>query len=154
MDPEVWRWVWLGAAAAFTVGEIAAAGTFFLLPFALGAAVAAIFAFSGAGSATGLIVFLIVSVIATIAVRPLVKRLEATTSTRRVGAERLIGQTGFVIKELSPGADDMGAVRIGREEWHAEDGDGNTLATGTKVEVIEIRGARAIVRPLPTNSTI
>ena len=75
MDPEVWRWVWLGAAAAFTVGEIAAAGTFFLLPFALGAAVAAIFAFSGAGSATGLIVFLIVSVIATIAVRPLVKRL-------------------------------------------------------------------------------
>ncbi len=45
MDPEVWRWVWLAAAAAFIVGEITVAGTFFLLPFGLGAAVAAVFTF-------------------------------------------------------------------------------------------------------------
>ncbi len=34
---ETWRWIWLGAAVAFTVGEIAVAGSFFLLPFAAGA---------------------------------------------------------------------------------------------------------------------
>src|SRR5690606_4830686 len=46
-SPEFWRWVWLVAAAVFTLGEMAVAGSFFLAPFAIGAAVAAILAFAG-----------------------------------------------------------------------------------------------------------
>ncbi|MDP6976004.1 MAG: NfeD family protein [Acidimicrobiales bacterium] len=148
MDPEVWRWVWLGAAAVFIVGEISMAGTFFLLPFSLGAAVAAVFAFSGAGTATGWIVFVVVSLAASFAVRPIVRRLDATGDPISVGAERLIGQTGVVVTELSAGADRMGTVRLGREKWHAEATDGGGLAAGTEIEVVEIRGTRAIVRPV------
>ena len=150
MDPEVWRWVWLAAAAAFIVGEITVAGTFFLLPFGLGAAVAAVFAFSGAGSATGWFIFVVVSLVATLAVRPIVRRLDATGDPLKVGAERLIGQEGVVISDLSADAERMGAVRVGREEWHAESADGADLASGTEIEVVDIRGTRAIVRPVDT----
>jgi membrane protein implicated in regulation of membrane protease activity len=152
MDPEVWRWVWLVAAAAFIVGEITVAGTFFLLPFGLGAAVAAVFAFSGAGSATGWIIFVSVSVVATIAVRPIVRRLDATGDPISVGAERLIGQAGVVISDLSADADRMGAVRVGREEWHAESSEGIDLPVGTAIEVIDILGTRALVRPVDSES--
>ncbi|MEE3274828.1 MAG: NfeD family protein [Actinomycetota bacterium] len=146
MDPEVWRWVWLATAAVFIVGEITVAGTFFLLPFGLGAAVAAVFAFSGAGSATGWIIFVSVSLVATIAVRPIVRRLNETGDPVKVGAERLIGQTGVVISDLSADADRMGTVRVGREEWHAESHDGADLPAGTAIEVTNILGTRAIVR--------
>ena len=36
-SPETWRWVWLGAAAVFTLGEVLTTGTFFLISFAVGA---------------------------------------------------------------------------------------------------------------------
>ncbi len=152
MEPEVWRWVWLAASAAFIVGEITVAGTFFLLPFGLGAAVAAVFVFSGAGSAMGWFIFVIVSLVASIAVRPIVRRLNATVDPISVGAERLIGQAGVVIRDLSADADRMGAVRVGREEWHAESSDGIDLPTGTAIEVIDILGTRAIVRPVDSGS--
>ena len=48
MDPEAWRWIWLGAAALFVMGEIAMPGAFFLLPFGVGATAATIVAFAGA----------------------------------------------------------------------------------------------------------
>ena len=152
MEPEVWRWVWLAASAAFIVGEITVAGTFFLLPFGLGAAVAAVFAFSGAGSATGWFIFVAVSLVASIAVRPIVRRLDATGDPISVGAERHIGQAGGVIRDLSADADRMGAVRVGREEWHAESSDGIDLPTGTAIEVIDSLGTRAIVRPVDSGS--
>ena len=37
-DPEVWRWIWLVAAVLFAIGEMGSPGSFFLLPFAAGAA--------------------------------------------------------------------------------------------------------------------
>ena len=45
-DPEQWRWVWMVAAVVFLVGEMASPGSFFLLPFAVGAGIAAILAFA------------------------------------------------------------------------------------------------------------
>ena len=42
MEPELWRWIWLGAAAVFLLGEVIIAGGVFMLPFAGGAIVAAI----------------------------------------------------------------------------------------------------------------
>ena len=43
----MWRWIWLVAIGAFAVGEALLPGTFFLLPFAAGAIVAAVTAFRG-----------------------------------------------------------------------------------------------------------
>jgi membrane protein implicated in regulation of membrane protease activity len=49
MDPETWRWIWLGAAVALAIGELAVPGTFFLVSFAVGAGAAALVAFLDGG---------------------------------------------------------------------------------------------------------
>ena len=45
-SPETWRWIWLVAVIAFTVGELTVAGSFYLAPLAVGALVAALGAFA------------------------------------------------------------------------------------------------------------
>lgn len=147
MDPELWRWIWLMTAAVFVVGEILTTGMFFMLPFAIGAAVATVLAFTGAAEGWQWLAFVSVSALAFAAFRPLVRRLDAPGNPVGVGASRLIGETGIVTVDLAPVGGELGAVRIGREEWHAEAADGGPLAAGTTVEVVEIAGTRAVVRP-------
>ena len=147
-DPELWRWVWLAAAVAFGLGEMASAGSFFLGPFALGAAGAAAVSFLGAPVAIGWLVFVVGSAAAFAALRPLAARLDASAKNPPgVGATRLVGEHGVVLTEVPAGPDEVGSVRIGREEWRAEALDGGPLAPGTHVTVLEVRGTRVIVYP-------
>jgi len=146
VEPEVWRWIWLVASATFVVGEIAMAGTFFLLPFGVGAAIATVVAFSGAAASWQWLAFVVVSAAAFAAVRPLVRRLDRGGNPIGVGSSRLIGETGVVIADLSPDPEQMGIVRIGREEWHAETADDGHLPSGTRIEVVQIEGTRAVVK--------
>ena len=44
-SPEDWRWVWIIATAVFAIGELTSPGSFFMLPFAIGALVATVLAF-------------------------------------------------------------------------------------------------------------
>ena len=148
MDPEVWRWVWLVAAATFVVGEIVTGASFFILPFAEGAAVAAVLAFAGASDFWQWLAFVGVSLASFGAVRPLVKRLNQGNNPIGVGADRLIGETGVVVADLDPQAEKLGTVRIGREEWPAQAADGQLIVSGSSIEVIEIQGTRAIVRTI------
>ncbi|HIG24398.1 MAG TPA: NfeD family protein [Acidimicrobiia bacterium] len=148
MDPEVWRWVWLVAAATFVVGEIVTGASFFILPFAVGAAVAAVLAFAGASDFWQWLAFVGVSLASFAAVRPLVKHLNQGTNPTGVGADRLIGETGVVVADLDPQAEKLGAVRIGREEWPAQAADGQLIVSGSSIEVLEIQGTRAIVRTI------
>src|SRR3546814_16070988 len=75
-EPEQWRWIWLGAAVLFGIGQMATPGAFFLAPFGVGAAVAAILSFAGVALALERLAFVGFSVLAFLALRPLVKRLE------------------------------------------------------------------------------
>ena len=61
MEAEIWRWIWLGAAGVFLLGEVIIAGGVFMLPFAGGAVVASILAFAGLGDAPQWIAFIVVS---------------------------------------------------------------------------------------------
>lgn len=146
MEPESWRWIWLAAAAVFALGELAAPGTFFLLPFAIGAAVATVLAFAGVPVAAEIAVFIIVSLVALAGFRALARRLDRTEPTDGIGSKRLIGQPAKVIEAID-GANDLGTVRIDREEWRAESGDGAAIPVGTPVKVVEIRGTRVVVFP-------
>ncbi len=146
MDPEVWQWIWLGAAAAFVVGEIALTGSFFLLPFGAGAAAATVVAFAGADASWQWLAFVVVSAVAFAALRPMARRMARGGNPVGVGAGRLVGETGVVT--AGPDASDgrLGTVRIGREDWHAEADDGVPLAVGQPIEVVRIEGTRAVVR--------
>ncbi|MEC9000485.1 MAG: NfeD family protein [Actinomycetota bacterium] len=146
MEPEVWRWIWLGTAAAFVAGEIALTGSFFLLPFGAGAAAATVVAFTGAEAAWQWLAFVVVSAAAFAALRPLARRMASGGNPVGVGAGRLVGETGVVTDAPDLAGGRLATVRIGREDWHAEDDDGAQLSVGEPIEVVRIEGTRAVVR--------
>ena len=149
-SPEDWRWIWLGAAVVFTLGEMASAGTFFLLPFGIGAAVAAVLAFAGVGLGLEWLAFVVVSVAGVAALRPLARRLDDDKASEGIGARRWIGQPATVLAEIPAGLNETGMVRVGREEWRAGTVDGSPVPAGTPVRVVDVTGTRLVVWPVET----
>ncbi len=147
-DPRVWALIWLAFAAAFGVGEMIAAGTFFLMPFAIGAFVAAIVSLIGAPVGVGWVTFLIVSFGSFLVLKPLARRMNSETpSPPGTGANRLVGLQGVVTESVPTGAGTSGLVSVMGEEWRAEGRDGMGVASGTEVRVIKVSGTRLIVEP-------
>lgn len=148
MDEEAWRWVWMVTAVVFTVGEMAVAGSFFLLPFAVGALAACIGAFAGANLFLQWVLFVGVSILSLAALYPLRRRFDANDSQDGIGARRLIGQPGSVLQDIGAGPDGSGLVRVGREDWRAQSLDGSAIAAGAVVRIVEVRGTRVVVHPV------
>lgn len=146
-DPDVWRWVWLVATFVFGVGEIAVAGSFFLLNFAVGAAVACVLAFAGVGAGGQWLAFVVVSAVCFAALYPLRKRLDRTGPADGIGSRRLIGAEGPLVEAVPSGPGEVGMVRLGSERWRAESADRTGLAEGLLVRVVEVRGTRVVVTP-------
>ncbi|MGH9120254.1 MAG: NfeD family protein [Acidimicrobiales bacterium] len=149
-SPEVWRWIWLGAAVVFGLGELATVGSFFLLPFALGAVVAALLAFAGVPVGLEWLAFILVSIGSLLALRPIARRLDRNEPTDGIGAKRLIGQPALVLDEIKGGIHELGLVRIHREEWRAESVDGAGVPAGSTVRIVDVRGTRVVVHHLLT----
>ncbi len=147
MDEETWRWVWMVAAVFFAVGEMAVAGSFFLLPFAVGALAACIGAFAGADLFLQWVLFVGVSALSLAGLYPLRKRFDQGESQDGIGARRLIGQPAAVLQEITAGPDGGGLVRVGREDWRAQSLDGRAIAAGALVRIVEVRGTRVVVHP-------
>ena len=87
-------WIlWLIAAAALGVGEMHQGG-FYLLPFAIGATLAAALSLLGVGALLTAIVFVVVSAIVVLALRPVAhrhRRLPPPIRTGSSGARRAHG---------------------------------------------------------------
>jgi len=147
-DPEVWRWIWLAAAVVFLLGEMFAFGSFFLLPFAIGAVVAAILAFAGVGVGWEWLAFVVVSIASLACLYPLRHRLDRARPAEGIGSRRLIGQPALVLEPVPAGPSELGLVRVGREEWRDESRDGRALPAGTNVRVVDVQGTRVIVWPV------
>ena len=145
MDPEIWQWIWLAATGIFILGELAMAGSFFLLPFGAGTAVATILAFSNVSEGLQWVAFVVVSVASLAGLRPLARKLNAQEQPAKVGSTRLIGEIGVVTKDLGAGLKENVSIQIGREEWPAETKDMEHIPMGTRVKVIHIEGTRLVV---------
>jgi membrane protein implicated in regulation of membrane protease activity len=141
MDPWV---LWLIAAVLLAVGEIATMG-FFLAPFAAGALVAMITSAAGAGTAINLIVFLLVSVVALGALRPVARAHKRQPALSRTGTAALVGKPAMVLERIA-NDEGVGCVRLDGEVWTARAYDEDeVIEQGKRVQVIEIRGATALV---------
>lgn len=147
-NPAVWAVIWLALMVGLGIGELSMAGTFFLLPFALGALLAAVVSLLGGGLAISFPVFLAASFAGFLGMRPLAKRLDASTpDVAGIGSSRLVGVTGSVIEDIPAGAEDAGMVKVGAEEWKANTLDGIALGAGHKIRVLDVRGTRLVVEP-------
>ncbi len=141
---ELWRWLWLVLALGAITGEIAMAGTFFLLPFAIGAGVAAVVSFVGVAALGSWAVFLGVTVASFLALRPLARRMDRTISSTPVGAQRLVGQSGFAIGAAT--TVEPALVRVAGEEWMAWPAKAYVPA-GSAIEVVGISGTHLVIAP-------
>jgi membrane protein implicated in regulation of membrane protease activity len=147
-SPDTWQWIWAVTAVVFYVGEMATAGAFFALPFALGATLATILAFAGVGVTWEWAAFVVTSGIASAILWPLAKRLDRRGSRPEgtPGSRRWIGQQAEVIQGIPGGVSQTGLIRLEREQWRAESADGRPIEAGTVVQVVRIDGTRAIVQ--------
>ena len=151
-SPEDWRWVWIIATAVFAIGELTSPGSFFLLPFAIGALVATVLAFLGVDVLIEWLVFVGVSLAVLVALRPLAHRLNRSVDDTGIGSRRLLGHTAVVLRDI-PAGGDVGLVRVDREEWRAQSTDGSAIPTGTAVRVADVQGTRVIVAAVDQLST-
>lgn len=143
VDNEAWRWLWTIFAIVMGVGEMFTAG-FFLLPFAIGGAAAAILAWVGANVVAQWLVFFGVSTISLVYLRRFIGRQDEGGQPR-VGANRWIGSQGVVLEDIDPHSG-AGMVRILNEEWRAT--SPARITAGTKIVVTDVEGARLIVERL------
>ncbi|HSF84519.1 MAG TPA: NfeD family protein [Acidimicrobiia bacterium] len=149
-DPDFWRWLWLGIAVVLGVGEMVTAG-FFMLPFAIGAAVAALLAWADVSLTVQLIVFISVSLIALFALRRFA--WSDNEPSYPVGVKRFVNARGVVTDTIDPIAA-RGRVRLGRgETWSASSAHDTRIEAGTIVRVIEVRGSHLIVEPDTTSNS-
>jgi membrane protein implicated in regulation of membrane protease activity len=140
-------WVlWTIIAAAFTLGELHT-NSFYLAPFAVGGAIAAVLAAAGAGGLVAVIAFIAAAILFLLLLRPLAARRHRKVPELRTGAAALVGQPALVLERIA-NREGVGTVRIGGEVWTARAYDADeVIAAGEEVEVVEIRGATALVMP-------
>jgi len=139
-------WIlWLVAACILGIGEMHQGGLY-LLPFAVGAGLAAVVSLLGVGTALAAIVFVIVSAIVFATLRPVARRHRRLPPSIRTGAAALVGRRAMVLERIA-NDEGVGCVKIdGGEVWTARSYDEDeVIDAGERVEVVEIRGATALV---------
>ena len=137
--------VWLIIAGGFAAGEMHLATGFYLAPFALGAALATVVSVLGVGALLSAIVFVLSSAIVFGALRPVAERHRRLPPPIRTGAAALVGKPAVVLERIA-NDEGVGCVRIDGEVWTARSYDEDeVIDAGERVEVVEIRGATALV---------
>ncbi len=135
--------LWVLAAVALTLGEIATPGLFYLGPIALAACASALVAAAGGGWVAELIVFAAASGAALGLLRPIARRHIRMPHAIRTGTAKLVGEKATVVERVDGAG---GRVKIGGEIWSARAFDpAHVIEPGLQVEVAQIDGATALV---------
>jgi len=138
-------WVfWVILAVVLAVGEVVSL-SFFLAPFAVGAIAAALLDAAGVGAGGQFAAFLASSLLLLAIVRPIARRHVNMPPQLRTGTAALVGETAVVLERIS-NDDDVGSVRLKGQVWTARAyDDTDSYEPGSRVHVMEIRGATALV---------
>jgi|SRR5919198_657690 membrane protein implicated in regulation of membrane protease activity len=138
-------WVlWLIAAVVLAAVEVMNT-SFFLFPFAIGAGGAALVELAGGGTPIAIVVFAVLTAVSFGVVRPIARRHLQTPPQIRTGTAALVGRTAIVLERIA-NDEGVGCVRLDGEVWTARSYDEDrVIEPGTRVHVMEIRGATALV---------
>lgn len=134
--------VWTALAIVFGLIEAATAGLVSLW-FIFGAMAAAVAAALGWHWGVQLGIFLVVSVLVLVLLRPVLSR-HIRPKIQPTNADALIGQTAVVTAAID-NVQGGGQVKVGGAIWSALSADDAVLAPETAVVIQEIRGVKLIV---------
>jgi len=134
---------WVAAIIFFMVVEAATAGLASIW-FALGGVAALLTAWLNGPIWLQVVWFLVVSAVTLILTRPLAKRF-INAGKEPTNADRAIGRIGIVTETIDNIAA-SGAVKLDGQVWTARSADGDVIAMGERVEAVEIRGVKLIVK--------
>ena len=110
-------------------------GDFFIMCFAIGAAITTVLSAFGMGFYAGLAVFAAASVLTIFFVRPTVlKHLHRNGHTRVSNADALNGRIGRVSETIEENG--YGRVAIDGDDWKAVSLSGNRIEKGNRVKVV------------------
>lgn len=138
--------IWIIVSILCLILELSS-GDFFILCFAIGAAVAALLAGCGLSLTWQIIIFAVVSALSLLLVRPaLVKKLHKPHRERLSNAEAMIGQQGRVSETIEAGG--FGRVAIDGDDWKAVSADGSVIGQGTRVRVVKMDSIILTVEPI------
>jgi membrane protein implicated in regulation of membrane protease activity len=137
--------VWLIVAAVLGVAELLTT-TLALGLIAVAAVVAAVVGAFDLSFALQLAAFAIAAGAGLVFVRPIALRHLKQPPALRTGTAALVGRTAVVLEEVT---DHGGRIRIDGEEWssRAYVDDSPAIPVGAKVDVMQIKGATALVYP-------
>lgn len=128
---------WLIAAIVLVILEIMTAG-FGVICFAIGAALAALVSGLGGSLTWQVVVFVVVSLLAFIFLRPVVIRfLDKKSKDVKTNAEAIIGRKG-IVSECIDAAQHTGRVAVDGDDWKAVSEDGSVIEKGADVEIIKL----------------
>ncbi|MFT0763157.1 NfeD family protein [Scrofimicrobium sp. R131] len=135
---------WFIAALVLGIIELLSVDLFFLT-LAIAAVAGGVAGALGAEIWLQIVVFVVVSILLLIFIRPWAKRhLERSTPQIHTNAQALIGKSAVVTQTLEGSA---GRVQLDGSEWSARGEGERVIAAGTQVWVVAIDGATAIVTP-------
>ena len=140
----MWQ-IWLIIAGVCLIGEIMTTG-FLVFWLSIGALLSMIVSFFTDNIIIQTAVFVISSAILIFATKPFVKKF-AKTKDVKTNAFSIIGQNGIVTKDIDS-INSKGQVKIDGETWSAVGKNDMDIPKGTEIEVVEIKGVKAIVKPV------
>jgi membrane protein implicated in regulation of membrane protease activity len=136
-------WIWLIGAVVLVGVELVTGGTIVFGMLAGGAAAAAGVSALGGGPIWSTITFAAVSAVLLFVIRPIARRHRRPRAAELSGVAALVGREAVVLEEVHGGD---GRVKLAGEIWSARSYDGSTtFPAGSKVQVLEIDGATALV---------
>ena len=138
-------YIWLIIAGIFLIFEIFTAG-FLVFWLSIGALISMIVSFFTSNIAIQTAVFVVSSAILIFATKPFVKKF-AKTKTVKTNAFSIVGQNGIVIKDIDS-INSKGQIKVDGEVWSAVGKNDINIEKGTEVEILEIKGVKAIVAPI------
>ena len=138
----VYQIVWLALLIIFAVAEAATVGLTSVW-FAVGSLGALVCALAGGNIWLQLGIFIVLSLVCLVALRPLAKKY-LNTRVEPTNADRVIGQEARVTQDID-NIQGTGAVTIGGVTWTARSEHDTPIPAGAMVRVLRIEGVKVMV---------
>ena len=139
--------IWLIIAIVLVIIELLTAG-FGVVCFAIGAGFSALAAGLGLSLTWQIIIFVVVSLLTFIFLRPIALRfLNRKSNDVKTNADALVGRKGIVSERIDA-VQHTGRVAVDGDDWKAVTTDGSVIEKGTEVEIIKLDSIILTVKTL------